>query len=382
MRLIQRYLFRQLLGHTVLATAALTGVAVLTASLSALDVLVNDRQSPVIFTQITLLATPQIVSMILPLAVCVAGLVGLNRLHTEQEIVICFAGGMSRWRVAAPAIRVAAFVTVANLILNLWIQPLCFREMRTVLEGVKADIATTMIRPGEFTHPGPGLTVFAQSMDDNGVIRNLFIDKAGAHGASTTYMAAEARIAKRNGAPVMMLRNGSIQQFSKAGVLNVLYFDENIQDLRPFLAIEGQVLYHPSDRYLHELFFPDLRRNWERANLKKLYSEGNSRLAGPLYNLAFMALALAAVLGGAFSRLGYGTRIAVAGAAGVGVRVLGFIAGAAADGNASLNVLQYSPPLICFLICMLIVLRQHPARGPRRAPAPASLIAQPAASPA
>jgi len=362
------------------ATAALTGVAVLTASLSALDILVSDRQSPLIFTQITLLATPQIIAMILPLAVCVAGLVGLNRLHTEQEIVICFAGGMSRWRVAAPAIRLATVIAIVNLVINLWIQPLCFREMRHVLEGVKADIATTMIRPGEFTHPGPGLTVFAQSIDDNGGIKNLFIDRDNGHGASTTYMAAEARIAKRNGAPVMMLRNGSIQQFSKAGVLNVLYFDENIQDLRPFLAIESQVLYHPSDRYLRELFFPDLRKSWERANLKKLYSEGNSRLAGPLYNLAFMSLALAAVLGGAFSRLGYGTRIAVAGAAGVGVRVLGFVAGAAADGNPSLNFLQYSPPLLCFLICMLIVLRQHPARGPRRAPAARSpMVGQAAA---
>src|ERR1700722_17664334 len=92
------------------------------------------------------------------------------------------------------------------------------------------------------------------------------------------------------------------------------------------------------------------------------------------------ARALAWVLGGAFSRLGYGARIAAAGAAGVGVRVLGFVAGAAADGNASLNFLQYSPPLVCFIVCMLIVLRQHPARGPRRAPTPA--LAQPLPSPA
>jgi lipopolysaccharide export system permease protein len=317
--------------------------------------------------------------MILPLAVCVAGLVGLNRLHTEQEIVICFAGGMSRWRVAAPAIRLAALVALVNLVINLWVQPLCFREMRTVLEAVRADIATTMIRPGEFTHPSPGLTVFAQSMDENGVIKNLFIDQANNHGGSATYMAAEARIAKRNGAPVMILRNGSIQQFSKTGVLNVVYFAENVQDLRPFLAIEGQVLYHPSDRFLHELFYPDKRRPWERANIKKLISEGNSRLATPLYDLAFMALALAAVLGGAFSRLGYGARIMAAGAAGIAIRVLGFVGGAAADGNVALNVLQYVPPLLCFIVCMVVVIRQHPARGPRRAPA---MIVQPLASPA
>jgi lipopolysaccharide export system permease protein len=181
---------------------------------------------------------------------------------------------------------------------------------------------------------------------------------------------------------VLILHAGSIQQFSKTGVLDVLSFDENVLPLKPFLAIEGEVLYHPSDRYLHELFFPDLRRSWERANYNKLISEGNGRLATPLYDLAFMALALAAVLGGAFSRLGYGARILAAGATGLGVRVLGFVAGAAADGNASLNILQYTPPVVCFLVCMLIVLRQHPARGPRRAPAQFVRAAQALGSPA
>jgi lipopolysaccharide export system permease protein len=197
-------------------------------------------------------------------------------------------------------------------------------------------------------------------------------------------MAAEARIARRGGVPVMVLHNGSIQQFSKQGDLNVVSFDENVQDLRPFLAIEGPLLYHPSDRYLHELFFPDLRRPWERANLRKLYSEGNQRLSTPLYDLAFMGLALAAVLGGAFSRLGYGARIGAAAAFGVGIRVLGFIANALSDGAVTANILQYATPLICLVVCLLIVLRQHPARGPRRAPPPLARppLAQPLASPA
>jgi lipopolysaccharide export system permease protein len=376
MRLIQKYLFRQLLGHTLIATAAFTAVAVLTASLSALDILITDRQSPIIFAEITLLATPQIVSLILPIAVCVAGLVGLNRLHTEQEIVICFAGGMSRWRVAAPAIRLAALVTLVNLVLNLWVQPLAFRHMRTVLQSVRADIATTMIRPGEFTHPGPGLTVFAQAMDQDGSIRNLFIDQAKDNGESVTYIFSHGRIAKRNGSPVLIMNDGSIQQLSKTGALNVLYFVENVLDLRSFLKTEGEVSYHPSDRFLHELFFPDLRRPPERAQLKQLYSEANNRLAGPLYNLAFEALALAAVLGGAFSRLGYGLRIATAGAAALGVRVSGFVIGAICDGHAGLNILQYAPPMLCFATCMLIVLRQHPARSLQRRLSPSLALAR------
>ncbi len=63
----------------------------------------NQRQSAWVFLKITVLYMPQLINMIMPIALFVAALVALNRLHTEQEIVVCFAGGMSRWRVISPA---------------------------------------------------------------------------------------------------------------------------------------------------------------------------------------------------------------------------------------------------------------------------------------
>ena len=77
MPLIERYIFKQLLGPTILAVMALGAVAVLSQSLSALDILVDQRQSPLIFAKITLLAMPMLISMILPVAVLVAALVAL-----------------------------------------------------------------------------------------------------------------------------------------------------------------------------------------------------------------------------------------------------------------------------------------------------------------
>ena len=123
MILIERYLLRQLLIPTLLALAALTVVAFLSQSLSALSLIVNDRQSLVVFMKVTLLALPELVSLILPIAVFVAAAIALNRMQTEHEIVVCFAGGMSRWDVISPAMRLAAFAALASLTLNLWIAP-------------------------------------------------------------------------------------------------------------------------------------------------------------------------------------------------------------------------------------------------------------------
>ncbi|HEV2532919.1 LPS export ABC transporter permease LptF [Phenylobacterium sp.] len=378
MRLIDRYLLRQLLGPTVLATAALTAVAMLSQSLSALDLMVNQRQSALVFLQVTLLAMPQLINMVLPVAVFVAALVALNRLHTEQEIVVCFAGGMSRWRVISPAIRLAGTIAFIMLLSNLFLQPIAQRAMRDELFRVRTDLASTLVREGEFTEPAPGLTVYAQSIDGKGYFHNLFIHQTKSDGGSTTYMAERGHIAKRLGRPVLILQNESTQEFSPAGVLNFLTSDEYTFDLAALSNTAELVAYKPSDRFEHELFFPDLKQSWEQRNRKSLLAEGNARIATPLYNIAFMALALSAIIGGGFSRLGYGRRIAGMAAVAALTRILGFVAQAACESNVWLNVLQYAVPLGATAFALRSIFRQRAARriampqGPRPALAAAT----------
>jgi lipopolysaccharide export system permease protein len=362
MRLIDRYLLRQLLGPTVLATAALTAVALLSQSLSALDLIVSQRQSATVFAKITLLAMPQLINMVLPIAIYVAALVALNRLHTEQELVVCFAGGMSRSRIIAPPMRLACTMAFIALVLNLWVQPAASREMRQTLFDVRTDLAATLVREGQFTEPAPGLTVYAQTIDQGGLIHNLFIHQAKDDGGATTYTADTGRMAKRADRPVLIMNKGSTQEFSKTGVLNFLSFDEYVYDLGGLVDNSAMVHFKPTDRYLHELLFPDLQQDWERRNVLKLMAEGHHRLASPLYNIAFMALALAAILGGGFSRTGYGGRIAVISAIAIAVRILGFVVQAACESEAWLNLLQYVIPLAATYFALRGVFRQKVSR--------------------
>lgn len=359
MKLIDRYLFRQLLGPTLLATLALSGVAVLSQSLSALDLIVHQGQSAIVFLKITLLGVPALISMILPIAIFVAALVALNRLHTEQEIVVCFAGGMSRWRVISPALRLASLSASIALVINLWIQPLCARDMREELQKIRMDLVASLVKEGQFTQPSKGLTVYARRLIGPGRLQSLFIDQETANGDSNTFNAEEGEVVQRNGSPVLIMRHGSRQSLNRAGALNFLAFDENVFDLSPFLPAPEPVHYKTSDRYLHELFFPDLSQSWERNNRLKLYAEGHSRLSSPLYNFAMVCLALAAVLGGGFSRLGYGRRIAIAGAAAAATRIVGVGIQAICDDNIWFNILQYAAPAAVALWALSTVFTQQ-----------------------
>ena len=345
MHLIERYLFRQLLGPVVLATAALGGVGMLSQSLGALDVIVNQGQSALVLMKITMLGMPQLMVMILPIAIFVAGLVALNRLHTEQEIVVCFASGMSRWRVIAPMIYLAVGATLITLFINLWIEPLSERALRQELFRVRTDLAASLVRVGQFNQPSRSLTVYAQSSDQGGRLRNMFVLEEKPDGGDTTFLADHGKVTTRNGSPVLVMWDGSNQEFSPSGVLNYLKFEEYTFDLKGFLSTDELINYKISDRYLHELLFPDLQQDWERQNRVKMIAEAHNRLSAPLYNIAFMAMALAAVIGGPFSRLGYGRRILLVGAGAAAVRILGFGAQAACESNVWFNLIQYALPL-------------------------------------
>ena len=343
---VQRYLFKELLVPTLAATAALAGVAVLSGSLQLLTVVVSQRQAAWVFLQLVLLTIPNLVAFVLPIAAFVATLFTVNKLHTEQEIVVCFAAGMNRWQVAAPAMRLCAWAAMVMLVISLWIAPWCARISREKLFEIRTDVVGSLVKEGQFAESPGGLTVYAQRVDAENRLHNLFLHQLKADRSSATYDAKSGVIVHRNGAPVLVMRDGSNEQFTPEGTLNYLKFDEYTLDLTPYVNTTDQLAYKPSDMYLHELVFPDPRAGLNKPLRKKMTAEWNSRLSAPIYIPLFVLFALQAVLGGAFSRLGYARRIGVAALTALLVRLLGVTVDALSEATPALNVLQWLAPTI------------------------------------
>jgi lipopolysaccharide export system permease protein len=343
---IQKYLFRQLLGPTVVAAAALCGVTVLSASLKFLNIVVSERQSALMFIQLVVYSIPNLFSFVAPISSLVATLFVLNKLHTEQEIVVCFASGMSRWQVTSPIMRVSAFFIIAMLAVNLWLAPLCNRAAQEELFRARNDLAGTLVREGEFTDGAKGLTVYAQQVAAGGQLKNLFVYQPQPDGGSDTYDSRTGIITHRHGLPVLVMRDGSRESFAKNGALDYLKFDEYTLDLTPYTNTTEALSYKPSDLYMHELFFPDPAAHLKKSLRRKMLAEAHARLSSPLYVPTFVMFAILAVIGGAFSRLGYGRQIAVAAAAALCVRLMGALGQAACENSPWLNILQYLIPMV------------------------------------
>ncbi|MDP3377786.1 MAG: LptF/LptG family permease [Brevundimonas sp.] len=360
MTLIQGYLFRQLLLPVAGACGALVGIGVLSQSLDQLEFVVERGQSLWLMLKLTLLAVPQLLGVILPIGLFVGALVALSRLQREQELTAIQAAGLTRMAMIRPAVRLALIVTALGLLINAVIQPWSQSTARTEAFAVRSDLAALLIQEGQFVQGPDGLTVYVQEIEQNGLLKNLFIYIQKGE-TTETWNATEARFGRVNGEPMLTLIGGSSQRYSSAGVLNLLSFDTYVFPLGAFAEVADQPRFKPADLGLSDLFMPRPEMIPSVGTRNELLAEGHSRLASPLYALTAMALALAAILAGSFSRTGYGMRVAKAAAAFLLVRILGYGLVAAAAWTPWLNILQYVFPLGVAAVAVALLFRR-PAR--------------------
>ncbi len=363
MTLIQGYLFRQIARPVVGACAALAGIGILSQSLEQLEFVVERGASLWVMVKLTSLAVPQLLAVILPIGLFVGALIALTRLQREQELIAAFAGGMTRWAAIRPAALLALIVAGLTLVINVAVQPWAQRAARDEAFAVRSDLAALLVEEGRFQKGPNGLTVYVQEIQQNGLMTNLFVHIDDGKSVST-WDAAEARFSRIAGEPYLLLGQGSWQRYSSDGVLNYLSFDNHAFPLAGFMDEADQaVRYKPSDLYLHQLFDPTPQMLETAGTRGELLAEGHSRLSSPLYAVMAMAMALTAILGGAFSRTGYGLRVAKAAGAFLTVRIVGYGVVAASAWNPWVNVLQYLLPLIASAVALRLLFR---ALKPRR----------------
>lgn len=363
MTLIQGYLFRQIARPVVGACAALAGIGILSQSLEQLQFVVQRGASLWIMVKLTALAVPQLLAVILPLGLFVGALIALTRLQREQELIAAFAGGMTRWGAIRPAAVLALIVACLTLLMNVAIQPWAQRTAREEAFAVKSDLAALLVEEGRFQKGPNGLTVYVQQIEQNGLMTNLFVYIDDGKSVST-WDAAQARFSRIGGEPYLLLGKGSWQRYSPDGVLNYLSFDNHAFPLAAFMDEADQtVRYKPSDLYLPQLLAPDAQTRESAGSRGELLAEAHARLSSPLYALTAMAMALTAILGGAFSRVGYGLKVAKAAGAFLAVRIVGYGMVAASAWNPWVNVLQYLLPLIAAAVALRLLFRALKPRG-------------------
>ncbi|MDD2869409.1 LPS export ABC transporter permease LptF [Neomegalonema sp.] len=345
---IDRYLFGRLMGPFAFFLLVLTAVIWLAQSLRVIDVALNYGQSALVLVELAAFLLPKAMAVVIPVAALGATLYALERAMSDSEIAALFAAGASRLRTARPAILFGLGVTALLYANSLWLSPLSAQSLRSRTAEVQTDLAAALLQDGRFLHPATGVTVYLREVGRGGETLGVFVNDARDPEAPMAYHARRGAVVRAEEGPRLVMFDGEVQRVDRGtGAFSVLRFDKLAYDLSEFTSSDEPRSIRPDERGTLELLAtpPDL----EGRALGRWVTEAHERLASPLYGLALPLVAAAALMGGPFSRRGYGARAAAGGLIGGGLRLAGLAAKNAVISTPSLWWLHYLPPLIGIL---------------------------------
>ncbi len=304
-----KYITRHLIHSTLLIAFSLTSIVWLTQALRFIDFIVNQGVSITIFLTLTTLLIPSLLLMILPPAFFCAVLFVYNRLMLDSELVVMQAAGLSRWRLALPALQVAALVALVGYVIAFYLQPVSYAKFRDMQVFLRNNYVSILLQEGVFSSPVDGLTVFIRERDKNNILHGILVHDNRQTDQSVTMMAEEGSLVETPQGPRFLLHRGNRQEINRSK-LSFLNFDSYTLDISLYDQSMKSRNPDPQELYITQLFTYDEALS-PADNLKRL-AEGHQRLLWPAYSISLALVALAVMLSGQFNRRGQWQRIGVA----------------------------------------------------------------------
>jgi LPS export ABC transporter permease LptF/LPS export ABC transporter permease LptG len=216
MRLIDRYICRQVFSHAFLGLGIFTFVFFVPQLVRLMDLVVRHPGSWSTILILFLSTFPGILSFTLPIGVLVGVLIALGRLSADSELIAMNALGMGRRRLLVPVGFLAVGATAITFAMTLWLGPLSIRAFRTIEVRLRAGQASYQVAPRVFDERFPRMVLYVNDID-SAATRWKGVFLAGTDkGVSRLTLAEDAIViaARSEGKLELHLRNGSVHEFS------------------------------------------------------------------------------------------------------------------------------------------------------------------------
>lgn len=365
LKLIERYIFRRALIGLLVATGGLVGVVWVAQAFREVDVVTSKGQGVWLYLGVTSLGVPSLAAAVLPVALLMALAWAIHSFNNDSELVVINASGASKAVVAKPFLLLALAVSLVVWALALSVGPQTMRALRAIITSVNADLVSTLVREGDFTELGSGLTVHIGARQPGGVLSGILILDRRKSEETLTYLASEGRVESVAEGAFLLLENGELQRTVKrSDALSTIAFDSYTFDLTSLTA--GPTLSYSSSREIptRDLVEPPLDHPLYQTRPGLYRAELHNRATSGLYPIAF-ALMILAVAGNARSTRGSFVKVLLAaGLFCVAMRGAGIAAVGAAKNDASAVWFVWGIPLAAIALPVFYLARGRQMEWP------------------
>ena len=364
-----KYLLAQLLWLFGFFALVLVLVYWVNRAVVLFDQLIANGQSAAVFLEFTLLALPNIIRVVLPIAAFAGTVYVTNRLTTESELVVVQATGYSPWRLTRAILVFGIIVAVLSSVLAHFLVPSSLRQLAVRSDEIAQNMTARLLTEGQFLHPGKNVTFYIREISPLGELQNIFLSDARDPNRDVTYTAREALLVRGETAPTLIMLDGMAQALDhERNSLAVTRFDDFAFDLTGLVDISDAGRVSPQEMSTGSLLAatPELQ-TLTGVSRSALVSEAHERFGNALNSVIAPLIGFAALLLGGFSRFGIWRQIIGAILALIIIQMLTRVGQDIVRDDAELWMAAYMGPFVgVILVFILLTLAARPALLRRR----------------
>jgi len=217
MRIIDRYICKEVFSHALLGLLIFTFVLFVPDLVKMMEFVVRSSAPPSRLGLLFISLFPGILTFTLPMAVLVGVLIGLGRLSADSELIALSALGVGMRRVLVPVGAFAAAATALTLSITLWLGPAAQRTFRNIQDELTASQAPFQVQPRVFDEEPKDLVLYVQNVTASGTHwRGVFLAQTQSKKGTELTLAEDANIIPdpQQGKLELHLHNGSTHTYS------------------------------------------------------------------------------------------------------------------------------------------------------------------------
>jgi LPS export ABC transporter permease LptF/LPS export ABC transporter permease LptG len=194
MRLIDRYLIREMLPPFAIALLVFTFILIVPFIIELAEDLIAKGVAWPTLLRLTATLVPQALGVTIPMAFLVAILVAFGRLSSDRETVVLMACGVSPYRMLRPVLILAVLCWAATSWVMIEAIPNENQNYREITLRIVADRAEGEVRPREFFDDFPNTVLYVREVPPAGGWQDVFAADTKSAGQPIVYLAKRGRM--------------------------------------------------------------------------------------------------------------------------------------------------------------------------------------------
>ena len=291
MRIIDRYISREIISHGALGLAVFTFVLFIPQLVRLMELIVRHSADFPSVALLFLCTLPGVLTFTIPMSVLVGVLIGLGRLSADSEVIALHSLGINQRRLLLPVGGLALGAALLTAAMTFWLVPASLRTFHALEERLRSTQASFEIQPRVFDERFPKLVLYVQDVEAAATRwRGIFLAETGTENGSRVTLAEDAIVIadREQGKIQLHLQTGSTHEYNlrEPDRYSVTTFGQSDIPVTFGEFARAAVQLTPPERPLGDLIAA------EGPDWRELRVELHRRMAFPVASLVFALLAV------------------------------------------------------------------------------------------